>query len=84
MKSMADMVTSMGVTHVKCSKSDSVIYKLMFCHTGSCPTDLTDLHGFVFLGLKKTDINPLKRMGQSPAVRLPLWLYKSKLLTPKP
>ena len=48
MKSMADMVTSMGVTHVKCSKSDSVIYKLMFCHTGSCPTDLTDLHGFVF------------------------------------
>ena len=23
----------------------------MFCHTGSCPTDLTDLHGFVFLGL---------------------------------
>ena len=60
MKSMADMVTSMGVTHVKCSKSDSVIYKLMFCHTEGCPTDFTDLHGFIFLGLTKTDINLFK------------------------
>ena len=55
----------------------------MFCHTGSCPTDLTDLHGFVFLGLTKTDINPLKSMGRCPAVMLSLLSYKSKLLTPK-
>ena len=31
----------------------------------------------------KTKINPLKRMGQSPGVRLPLLSYKSELLTPK-
>ena len=32
----------------------------------------------------KTGINPLQRMGLRPAVSLPLWPYKSKLLTPKP
>ena len=31
----------------------------------------------------KTGINPLQRMGLRPAVSLPLWSYKSKLLTPK-
>ena len=36
-----------------------------------------------FLGLKKTDINPLKSMGRCPAAMLPLLSYKSKLLTPK-
>ena len=48
-----------------------------------CPTDFTDLHGFVFLRLTKTDIHPLKSMGRCPAVMLPLLSYKSKLLTPK-
>ena len=84
MSAMADMVTSMGVTHVKCSKSDSVIYKLMFCHTEGCPTDLTDLHGYYSVGLTKTDINPLKSIGHCPDVMFPLLSYKSKLLTPKP
>ena len=29
--------------------------------------------------------NPLKRMGgKTPGVRLPLWSYKSRLLTPEP
>ena len=37
MSAMADMVTSMGVTHVKCSKSDSVIYKLCFVTRGVVP-----------------------------------------------
>ena len=32
---------------------------------------------------RKTGKNPLQRMGLRPAVRLPLWSYKSKLLTPK-
>ena len=36
------------------------------------------------LGKTKTGKNPLQRMGLRPAVRLPLWSYKSKLLTPKP
>ena len=35
------------------------------------------------LRLTKTDIHPLKSMGRCPAAMLPLWLYKSKLLTPK-
>ena len=48
-----------------------------------CPTDFTDLHGYYSVGLTKTDINPLKSMGQSPGVCLPLRSYKSKLLTPK-
>ena len=30
------------------------------------PTDSTDLHGFVFLGLTKTDIHPLKSMWALP------------------
>ena len=47
------------------------------------PTDFADLHGYYSVGLTKTDINPLKRMGLCPAVMLPFWLYKSKLLTPK-
>ena len=37
----------------------------------------------VSLRLTKTDIHPLKSMGRCPAAMLPLWLYKSKLLTPK-
>ena len=37
----------------------------------------------VSLRLTKTDIHPLKSMGQSPGVCLPLRSYKSKLLTPK-
>ena len=37
----------------------------------------------VSLRLTKTDIHPLKSMGRCPAVMLPFWLYKSKLLTPK-
>ena len=33
----------------------------------------------------KNKKNPLKRMGgKAPGVRLPLWSYKSKFLTPKP
>ena len=36
----------------------------------------------------KQDINPNKPLGEDggrcPAVMLPLWSYKSKLLTPKP
>ena len=48
-----------------------------------CPTDFTDLHGYYCVGLTKTDIHPLKRMEAEPGVMLPLWLYKSKLLTPK-
>ena len=33
----------------------------------------------------KNKKNPLKRMGgKAPVVRLPLWSYKSRLLTPKP
>ena len=33
----------------------------------------------------KNKKNPLKRMGgKAPGVRLPLWSYKSRLLTPKP
>ena len=35
------------------------------------------------LRLTKTDIHPLKSMGRCPAAMLPLWLYKSKLLTSK-
>ena len=34
---------------------------------------------------QKTKINPLERMeGDALAVMLPLWSYKSELLTPKP
>ena len=36
------------------------------------------------VGEDKNQENPLQRMGLRPAVRLPLWSYKSKLLTPKP
>ena len=33
----------------------------------------------------KNTKNPLKRMGgKAPGVRLPLWSYKSRLLTPQP
>ena len=33
----------------------------------------------------KNNKNPLKRMGgKAPGVRLSVWSYKSKLLTPKP
>ena len=32
----------------------------------------------------KNKVKPLKSMGQSPGVRLPLWPYKSELLTSKP
>ena len=35
-------------------------------------------------GKTKTGKKPLQRMGLRPAVMLPLWSYKSKLLTPKP
>ena len=35
-------------------------------------------------GKDKNRKNPLQRMGLRPAVSLPLWPYKSKLLTPKP
>ena len=35
-------------------------------------------------GKTKTKINPLQRMGLRPAVRLPVWSYKSKLLVPTP
>ena len=38
----------------------------------------------VSVGEDKNRKNPLQRMGLRPAVRLPLWSYKSKLLTPKP
>ena len=38
----------------------------------------------VSVGKDKNWENPLQRMGLRPAVRLPLWSYKSKLLTPKP
>ncbi len=38
----------------------------------------------VSVGKDKNRKNPLQRMGLRPAVRLPLWSYKSKLLTPKP
>ena len=34
-------------------------------------------------GETKTGINPLKSMGQSPGAMLPLWAYKSALLTPQ-
>ena len=37
----------------------------------------------VSVGKDKNRKNPLQRMGLRPAVRLPLWSYKSKLLTPK-
>ena len=49
-----------------------------------CPTDITDLHGFVFLGLKKNDINLLKMMEAEHGVRLPLYSFKNKFLTPEP
>ena len=55
---------------------------LTYLH-GGCPTDFADLHGYYSVGLTKTDINPLKRMEAEPGVRLPFWLYKGKLLTPK-
>ena len=38
----------------------------------------------VSVGKDKNRKNPLQRMGLRPAVRLPLWSYKSKLLTSKP
>ena len=38
----------------------------------------------VSVGEDKNRENPLQRMGLRPAVRLPLWSYKSRLLTPKP
>ena len=37
----------------------------------------------VSVGENKNRKNPLQRMGLRPAVRLPVWSYKSKLLTPK-
>ena len=37
----------------------------------------------VSLRLTKTDIHPLKSMGQSPAAKLSLLSYKSKLLSPE-
>ena len=37
------------------------------------------------MGKDKNHKNPLKRMGgKAPGASLPLWPYKSKLLTPKP
>ena len=58
-------------------------------HIGCCHADFADcqliyLCSSVSLRLTKTDINPLKRMGRCPAVMLPLYSYKSKLLSPKP
>ena len=37
----------------------------------------------VSIGEDKNQKNPLQRMGLRPAVRLPFWSYKSRLLTPK-
>ena len=37
----------------------------------------------VSVGKDKNRKNPLQRMGLRPAVRLSVWSYKSKLLTPK-
>ena len=37
----------------------------------------------MYLFANKNQINPLKSMGLCPGARLPLWAYKSKLLTPQ-
>ena len=56
----------------------------------SFTTDLTDWTDGTDTGpvraiRQKTKINPLVRMeGDALAVMLPLWSYKSELLTPKP
>ena len=48
-------------------------------------TDRTDMYPVSAGSKTKTKINPLERMeGDALAAMLPLWSYKSKLLTPKP
>ena len=48
-------------------------------------TDLTDLTESVLQGVRQKPEKPLgEDGGLCPAVMLPLWSYKSELLTPKP
>ena len=42
-----------------------------------------NFYGMYLFGGNKNQINPLKSMGLCPGAMLPLWAYKSKLLTPQ-
>ena len=45
-----------------------------------CPTDLTDLHRFVFIQITKTDIHPLKMMEAEPWCQASALFFQEQVL----